>query len=308
MASTDAVGGDTATMRPVRPLVTLSRDIALFFVITISWTWTFWILVALQENALLSVGVPSGLLEILGAAGPMLTAIVLTARLEGGRAVGRLLGRLLHFRIRWYWWIIALVVPFIVHWTPVLIADVAGGLEAGYTNFGGPLPMALVMLLPWFVLFSLEEVGWRGFALPRMQERRSALSAGFLLGVGWGFWHVPLAFIPGQYEGAVSPWTKIIVMFAFMIAMSLLWTWIFNNTGGSLIMANFFHVFINTSWSWLDLPPAPEWIYEWITPVLVAVVIIALVTWRWGAESMAVNGKKVTWSTLQAGRRIAREK
>ncbi len=276
----------------------VNRDVTIYFIATISMTWLFWIPYAILENGGLPDSIPGPVLEILGASGPLVVATILVALREGKRGLRTLYGRLLRFRVRWYWWLVALIVPFLVHWVPVLIADSLGLVSAQYDNFGGPFPVALLSLLPWFVLFSLEEVGWRGYALPKMQESRSALRSGILLGIGWGFWHAPLAFVPGAVPGAASVWVKIAAIFLFMIMMSLLWTWIFNNTRGSLIMANFFHVFINTSWDWLELPDDPEWLFEWILPSLIAIVIISVVAWRWGSNSLSRNGKRVTWSAL----------
>jgi membrane protease YdiL (CAAX protease family) len=279
---------------------TIAKDVAAYFVLAISITWLFWIPVALARNGALPFSLPGGPMEVLGAAGPLISAVVLTARREGGRGVRRLFGRLLEVRFAWYWWPVAAAMPFVVHYTPVVIADAAGVMEAGYADFGAPFPMALVMLLPWLILLSLEEVGWRGFALPRMQERYSAIKAGLLLGIGWGLWQAPFALGRAFAEGTGSPAVRLLAVFVFWVVMSLLWTWIFNNTRGSLIMANFFYVFVNASWDWLDVPGEVAWIFEFALPPVVAVVIMALVAWRFGASSFTADGKKVTWSSLQA--------
>jgi membrane protease YdiL (CAAX protease family) len=278
---------------------TLRQDVAAYFVLAISITWFFWIPVVLQRTGALPFSLPGGPMEVLGAAGPLISAVILTARREGGRGVKRLFGRLLEVRFRWYWWLVALAVPFVFHYTPVVIAHAGGLIEASYADFGAPFPIAVLMLLPWLILLSLEEVGWRGFALPRMQEKYSALKAGLLLGVGWGLWHAPFALGRAIAEGSGPPAARLLSVFAFWIVMSLLWTWIFNNTRGSLIIANFFYVFLNASWDWLRVPGDVEWIFEFALPPVVAVVIIALVAWRLGTRSFTADGKKVTWSSLQ---------
>ena len=95
-----------------------------------------------------------------------------------------------------------------------------------------------------------EELGWRGFALPRLQGRHTALTSSVVLGLVWGLWHIPLYFVPGtgQYEitrsgngvafaiGGAATWT---------IGLSVLFTWLFNQTRGSLLVVIGFHAAVN---------------------------------------------------------------
>jgi membrane protease YdiL (CAAX protease family) len=95
-----------------------------------------------------------------------------------------------------------------------------------------------------------EELGWRGFALPRLQQRRTALTSSIFLGLIWGLWHIPLYFVPGtgQHEilrSGTSPGFAIGGFVGWTIGLSVLFTWLFNKTRGSLIVVILFHAAIN---------------------------------------------------------------
>ena len=95
-----------------------------------------------------------------------------------------------------------------------------------------------------------EELGWRGFALPRLQQHRNALDASILLGLIWGLWHLPLYFVlgTGQSEllrAGTSPVFAIGGFIGWTIGLSVLFTWLFNQTGGSLIVVILFHASVN---------------------------------------------------------------
>jgi uncharacterized protein len=86
-----------------------------------------------------------------------------------------------------------------------------------------------------------EEIGWRGYALPRLQAGRSALSASLILGVIWAFYHLPLFFTGQAFR---SP--SILVPFVIStISLSVLLTWVYNSTGGSLLLVVLLHATAN---------------------------------------------------------------
>ena len=88
-----------------------------------------------------------------------------------------------------------------------------------------------------------EEAGWRGFALPRLQSRHSALVASLLLAVGWAFWHVPLFFYrPGYTSMGVA---GIAGWFVSLLTGAVLLTWLFNESGGSILVVALFHAAVD---------------------------------------------------------------
>ena len=90
-----------------------------------------------------------------------------------------------------------------------------------------------------------EEFGWRGFALPRLQNRYNALVTSIIVGAFWSLWHIPLYFLDGslQYsfrmDAGLIP--AILGYTVFLIAWSIQYTWLFNNTKGSVLLAAVFH-------------------------------------------------------------------
>jgi membrane protease YdiL (CAAX protease family) len=154
---------------------------------------------------------------------------------------------------RWY---AAAVSPFFVALVTVAILLTLGG------GRWRPQGSVLLPLLTSFLLSVLtgatgEELGWRGFLLPRLQERFSALTSGLTVGVIWALWHLPLWALPGYGWDAI-PYSAYALT---AIATSVLFTWVLNNTGGSLVMASLMHLMINYGMGVvgiLGLLPSPE--------------------------------------------------
>ena len=95
------------------------------------------------------------------------------------------------------------------------------------------------------VLVPFEEIGWRGYALPRLQAIYGALWASVILGILWSLWHLPLVWVKGAYQESQSPWTYILVFTVTILPISILFTWLYNHTTGSLLLASLFHASIN---------------------------------------------------------------
>jgi membrane protease YdiL (CAAX protease family) len=93
----------------------------------------------------------------------------------------------------------------------------------------------------WLLTFGLgEELGWRGYALPRLQKRRSALTATLILGVAWAFWHLPAFFYKDTYV-AMGLMAGLPLLLISILAASIVFTWLYNSTPGSLLMVILFH-------------------------------------------------------------------
>jgi CAAX protease family protein len=130
----------------------------------------------------------------------------------------------------------------------------------------------------------LEEVGWMGFAFPRMQGKRNALAASLLLGVLWGLWHAPVV----DYLGAATPhgvyWVPFFLAFvAILTAMRVLIVWVYSNTG-SLLLAQLMHVSSTASLVLLDparVSPAQETLW-YAVYAAVLWIVVALVAARYG--------------------------
>ncbi len=163
-------------------MTTSRTQTVVFFALAYVISWSLWLPGVLGG---LSPGSPFVLALLLGACGPSLAGLLLTGLREGRLGLGGLLGRLLKWRVGWQWY------------AAVLLGTPALGLLAVALHgaFGGP-PLTFSPALPWFflpvaLLLGLlggplnEEIGWRGYALPRLQAERDALSSGIVLGLVW---------------------------------------------------------------------------------------------------------------------------
>ena len=236
--------------------------LVIFFVLAYLFTWANWLPQALTSRGLASIQLP-GFLTILSGFGPALAAIIATAMVSGKQGLRELFGRLVKWRVGIQWYAVALLLPAAITLTALAINKVTGGAMPDFTQagfpFGPPETPVLQKIALLFLVFTLgfdglgEELGWRGFALPHLKEGRSALVASLILGVLWAGWHIPYALTKGSFLSELP----IAVFFIDLLALSILYTWCFNNTQGSILLAILFHAAGNTTSNILPiLPPA----------------------------------------------------
>jgi membrane protease YdiL (CAAX protease family) len=157
----------------------------------------------------------------------------------------------------------------------------------------------LYTVFPTFIFLTIaagigEEFGWRGFLLPRLQTRHNALVSGLIVGVAWATWHVPLFFIEGtsQYEhrltGGLLP--AIFGYAVFVIVQSVQFTWLFNNTKGSVLLAAVFHGASNAWAGYLGMGNIP--FGGILTLAALSVLITAVIAALAGAENLSRANKR----------------
>jgi membrane protease YdiL (CAAX protease family) len=176
-------------------------------------------------------------------ASPTIAAYLVAAGIGGRSEVRRLLAGYAKWRIGWRWYLAALslaIIPLGLAVVYIALGNQPRGPEAGLT-----LGAYLIILMGGWVTGPLaEESGWRGFALPRLQARMSALSASLLLGLLWALWHVPQYLTGGVESGGMMPF---FIFVPVTIVLSVLFAWVFNNTGGSLVATTLMHFSYNFS-------------------------------------------------------------
>src|SRR5215207_1895229 len=166
---------------------------------------------------------------------PALMAISLTALSEGKAGVRSLLSKLAQWRISLKWVVMALVLALIVRLTMSLIALGLGMISTIHIRPGG-LASYIVLALVLFVFAIPEELGWRGYALPKLLKRRSPLAAGLIIGALWGSLHLAL-LLPGMMNEGVPPLPTLLAL----VGGSVLFTWLYVNSGGSIVLTTLFH-------------------------------------------------------------------
>ena len=212
--------------------------LATFFVLTYALTWTLFILVAVAVPARTGLG---GALVLLGAYAPSIVAVSLTWRAGGGRAVRDLLGGVLIADVPVRLYVLALSYMGVIKLSAaVLHRAIAGTWPAFGTEPLYLLPLAVAISTPFQ---AGEEIGWRGFALPRLAERFGFRAASVVLGVIWAFWHLPQFYIADAdtYHQSFAVWAPQVV------AMSVALAWMYYRSGGSLLLPMLMHAAINNT-------------------------------------------------------------
>jgi membrane protease YdiL (CAAX protease family) len=242
-----------------------------YFVIAYAFTWTYDLLflVLFPVPDILNRSAPRDL-------GPSVAAAVVTATVTGRAGLRRLGRRLLLWRVNVGWYLfIALGVP------AIFVAGIL--LVPGALASFRPPSLTDLLLYPVLFLFIVvlggplfEEPGWRGFALPRLQSRWGPLAGTVVLGVLWAGWHATEYLTPefSRANGGLTA-SGVAVFLASAVCFSIIITWVFNHTAGSILIAILLHGFINFSQG-LTSQLFPAAAYNEVGP-LVAFVVTALV-------------------------------
>jgi membrane protease YdiL (CAAX protease family) len=186
---------------------------------------------------------PLTLLGLPGAYSPSIAALIVLALTEGRPGVRAVLRKLVAWRVAVRWYMYVLLLPLAVAMVAVALRlrptiDVTGGLRA--------FPIAYAIALPFGPL--AEELGWRGYFLPRLLQRYSALHATLIVAAVWTVWHFALFIFPGAAIPSFLPvtgWT-IALYFFQILGESLIFTYVFFKTGGSVLLAILLHMAFNS--------------------------------------------------------------
>jgi membrane protease YdiL (CAAX protease family) len=218
--------------------------------------------------------------------GPTLAAFLMTAVTEGRAGILHLLRRYVLWRAGISWYLVVLLgVPALMLITYLTLPGALSAFHLPGLSFWSTYLIGYLTTLVFLGPLG-EEPGWRGFALPRLQQRSGPLVGSLLLGVLWSLWHLPLfLFVPG-YHGAGTGFAGIlgpfVVFVIFIIALTYIFTWVFNNTRGSLLLAILLHASINTAYTFMlpklfpSLPVTPlVGLSTYIVFVVVALLVIA---------------------------------
>jgi membrane protease YdiL (CAAX protease family) len=211
-----------------------------FFVGAYAITWSIWfpVLTAI-DRGWIAYNTTAIVALVVGSFGPPLSAAVVTY-LTGGSLKGWF-SQVLRWRVAPRWWLAALGLPLVLY---ALVAGVhlllGGQLNWGEVNPLASIPLAYLNIFIWGG--GNEELGWRGFALPYLQERYSALASSLVIGVVWTVWHAPAGII----ERGVTGWAVDLPVYAvIVIGISIVATLLYNSTGGSVLLTMVFHAGVN---------------------------------------------------------------
>lgn len=211
----------------------------IYFLATYAWTWSFFGLAYLLNESAESGHATGVVLILLALAGPAVMGILFTylaLNQEGQKDYWK---RVFDFkRISWQWYlVIFLLIPAV---------SICAALLSGYWetySFMHKLPSLALTLLSVPLVPVLEELGWRGYVLDRLQEKYSALVSSIILGALWGPWHLPVFFLPGSIFGLMPFASLMFWLYMFHeIVLSVVFTWVYNNTYRSTLSAILLHI------------------------------------------------------------------
>jgi len=210
-----------------------------FFLLTFLITWGFGalaIFLPAQFQALFGELTDTSPVYFFAIAAPTISATILTFVRGGWTGLGTLYARLIRWRFDLKWYAIVLVGIPLVGWIATLVTESDPLKETGN--------LAQLLLMLFYVLVTgplCEELGWRGFALPRLLNRFSPFTASLILGVIWGVWHLPSFFLSGMVQNEMS----LVLFVIYTPCMSILMTWVFQHTHGSVLSAVMIHYTAN---------------------------------------------------------------
>ena len=217
-----------------------------YFVLAYALTWALIVPIMLSQRGLGIFDLPDPLLLALFLlstfSGPLPAALILTSIIDGASGRQQLLRRMFQWRVGLGWYLL------VIAGYPLIFL-------VGLTFYSGAAPwIALIQKWPLIFTYYLpiaaigiifpglgEEPGWRGFALPRLQLQYGPLTGSLILGTLHGLWHLPAYFIPGTILEGPFNFTQFAANTCLIIALTFIWTWLFNQAGQSILFAMFVH-------------------------------------------------------------------
>lgn len=238
-----------------------------FFLLAFVFSWWPWPLYAAGLAASPIIGF-----------GPFVAAILVLAFTTGRSGVLTLLRRMARWRVHPLWYGVALLLPTIISAGATVLNILLGArtpAPAQFAAWTGLVPAFFLLLLVPGIGGAWEEPGWRGYAQPKLQSTRSALSASLSVGAVWALWHLPLMLI-----GKI-PLTDPI----FIVASAVVLAWVFNSTGGSVLLVMLMHTMNNviSGGFFTAMFSGADWVRQgWLLGALwwIAAIIVVILNGR----------------------------
>lgn len=232
------------------------NDLWVFFILVFALMWPKGIVGAAYSLGLISE-TPSAMLNVLYFLGtPLIAAVIITVVTRGWKGLKEWARRLARWRVGWQWVLVSLFIYPLVTLLSFTISDLVAGdawtvsmmWRVGFENLqenatriglnpGNTGQIFAILVAISFIVPIFEEGGWRAFAIPRLQEKYSALVSGLVMGVIWSIWHLPSFSTKGSdHYGMPFLWFLITI-----VSISILMVWIMNHTNQSVLMTILFH-------------------------------------------------------------------
>jgi len=265
-----------------------------FLAFSHGWTWLFWGLASLWGTSIWHP--PAVVFFAIGGAGVLLGGAVMT-RVVSGAAGLRDLGRRIvdPTRIGGRWWVVILLFFPVLTLVAAAVARVLGvegqplDLPGAVARVSHPARLGAMMAFTLVIGPLPEEIGWRGYLLDQFQPRWSALAASLAVGLLMWLWHLPLFRLPGYWAAfqAVPP-TPVHLLLVILPA-AVLYAWVYNNTGQSVLAAILLHFMGNFSGELLGIS-SRALSYR----MALTLIVVALIVWWWGPRTLRRDRQPAT--------------
>jgi uncharacterized protein len=245
-----------------------ARPLWYFFPLAFLLSWYTWYL------RLFGVHTSGGMNPL----GVLVAALIMAGVCGGWSGTRALLLRIVRVRVEIRWYLVALVLPVLFGLLALALNLLLGADLPGYSQWSNWQVIAGGFAIQFLFVGLGEEPGWRGFALLELQKRYSALKAALLLAAVWALWHLPLM-------GTDVPWNTVPAFIVSVFAASVVLTWLFNSTGGSVLLCMLLHATVNAidAGYIFQLFSGVNLLQLWWIYTLIWVAGAAFIVWRVGS-------------------------
>jgi len=253
------------------------------------FTWP----IDLANSGVLSFQIPFIIYIFLGW-GFIFASLLMTGLTLGKQVVVTLLKRFLIWRVGWKWYLVILLQPTLQFLSIILnslISKTPIDFSTVYAyQIFGPTANLSLLLLPFFLFDAIangEEMGWRGYVLPRLQAKYNAFVSSLILGVIWGIWHFPKFLAPGNTSSFGLFMVRIMIV-------SVIYTWIYNGTQGSLLLVTLFHAAGNVGGVFLPIANtvSGENAGALIIEIVLQFIVVLAIIYQVGADRLSRTDPK----------------
>ena len=269
------------------------HPVPIVFLLVLGLTWPFMIWDALASHGILPFRLPLPVM-LMQSYMPTLAAVIVTGLLSGRAGIRALFRKLLIARVGLRWYAFAIFGIAAICMAVILLGNMFGPrpalpiLSPEMPPLSRPLELLLGVAF-YFILTGVlngEELAWRGFALPRLQAKYNALVSSMILSVPFTLFHLPLFFDP---EMNMGPFASFAIR---AVALTVLFTWLYNHTRGSVLLAYLMHAAFNTWTRVFSIDPGYHF-QDWMM-TLVMVILAGIVVAVAGAEHLSRTNVRIT--------------
>ena len=254
-----------------------------YLLLAYSLTWIFWIPIALTRQDYKASPILLAMM-FLGVFGPGIAGIIMTYREQGKEGGQDFWRRVFDFRrISLKWYVLILLLFPALHLIAISINHWLGGDPPEFKFIKEVMAMPaglLIVTLLYLLQSALEELGWRGYMLDRLQAIWKPTIASLVLGVIHAFWHLPLFWVVGTNQNRYLSFTAFVLFVVFVTSGSFYNTWCYNDNRRSTLAVILFHTVVNLALDTFVLPGTGEYIFK-----IVAVFGAVLIAIAWSLPS-----------------------